>query len=215
MALPGISLNWNESAEPLATFLRYQVYRREEGETAWMKIVRITNRAITFYDDYLIAANQTYEYAVTLVADISGEEIESAFPTEVSATHTFQKAFLHDINAPSNFADLPQQSPRRTLQTDTVSIQVWSRAAPTMHIGNRRFYVIDMSARWTWDEGIWADIETLVDRQINFGSVLMYRDRRGNRFFCQLTRQRVADDVGLVYSHSIQLQETYYDEAVI
>jgi hypothetical protein len=61
-------------------FVAFNLYRRALGSTAWELVVQWTapNSSYLVYRDFLVGANQTYQYTVTQVVDRFGDIIESS-----------------------------------------------------------------------------------------------------------------------------------------
>lgn len=221
-ALPVIYLSWNQSTEPLASFLRYCVYRRElgEGENAWLRLARITDRSRTYFEDHQAGAGVTYEYAVTQVSDSSGEEVESDFPTPVQASLTINSLFIHDAAAPEHYAELLAATQEVNVEQDIAYLQPWSGQAPVAHVGNveARTFVATVRGQWNHSNGAisreqYLALRNLQERQRTNGAVLVARQGRDIRLFCQLEMLRRADEA-VNFSQSLRLKEVDYQEAV-
>jgi hypothetical protein len=214
-ALPLLYLTWDASTVALADFIRYQVYRRVLGATDWSKVARINDRAVTFYQDFNVAAGVEYEYAVTQVKDVSGEEVESAFPTGVSAAVTLVSSFLHDVAGPVNYAEFDVNQQLEIGQS-VGFVQPWSRQVPTMHVGNVETKALSLRIgplHWDTESGTWDALVSLQSRQRTSGSLLCYRDQRGSRVFCQLT-QLGKGEAEVRADINVGLREVYYREEV-
>src|SRR3990172_1932431 len=158
--LPYNYLNWDESAVSLATFLRYHVYRRLTGDTVWTQIARVPDRAITYYQDYLVGGANSYHYSVTQVVDVSGEDVESAHNV-VAATNDFSDSWLHDIANPGYFAQAILLQAQYTPEQDIAFVQPWGRQTPTMHIGNKDSQRAGLAVIGSWSAGAWDDLKTM------------------------------------------------------
>ena len=132
-ALPGAYLTWTTSVEPLTSFLRYLVYRRKTGDTAYTRVGRITDRSLTSFQDYTLASGVSYDYAVTQVSSASGEEVESTFPTAATASVTIRSTFIHDVAAPANYVEILAEGQSVSPEQDVAYLQVWGRNQPTAH----------------------------------------------------------------------------------
>lgn len=64
-------------------FITFNLYRRALGSTEWELVVQWTapNASYLVYRDYLVGANQTYQYTVTQVVDRFGDIVESSIET--------------------------------------------------------------------------------------------------------------------------------------
>ena len=218
-ALPGIQLSWDESTESLDTFLRYAIYRREQGET-WVRISRTTDRSRTYYADYTVAPGIIYEYAVTQIVDVAGDEVESDFPTAVQSSVTFGHLFIHDTNAPENYTELAVQAQQMAPVQDIAYLQPFSTQTPSARVGNVQQAVYTASLAGAWDEtddaiakGQWRALLNLMTRQRTYGAVLCARQTRDVRLFCMLEAPQ-RSDAPVAFAQTLQLREVDFDEAV-
>jgi hypothetical protein len=214
-ALPLIYLTWEPSAEPVATFLRYQVYRREAGTEGWTKLARITDQTVAFYQDATVGSGVAYEYAVTQVIDVGGEEIESAFPTEVGASLEIDSAFIHAVPSPERYAEVFADTQSVVPEQEIQYVQPWAASAPVAHVGRSRPHVVELEIEEWWGTGeeLWAALEGLQALQREVGAVLMVRQRRGVRFFAVM-EQLERDDEAVGFTARIRLREVSYNEEV-
>lgn len=219
-ALPRMYITWDESSEDLDTFLRYQVYRRVVGETDWSKRARINDRGITFWDDTVAHSGVDYEYVVTQVIDVSGEEIESDYPSPVGGTVNIQSVFIHDVRAPENYVQMSGASQEVQTNQPISYVQPWSRRVPTAHVGHVLNHTYTFSMIGVWDEEdssinkeTWRALETLIDRQHEFGSVLMVRQAHDIAYFGVIESLR-RSEAPILTTQPITFRETYYREDV-
>lgn len=222
--LPGIYLTWTESAELMTVFLRYQVYRRTlgQGDADWVALARgrITDRGLTFYQDYTVAAGVTYEYAVTQITEVGGEEVESAFPTAVQATATFSQLYVHDVAAPQNYANLMAQAQQVEPVQEIAYLQPFSRTVPSARVGNVLQTVYRASLKGQWDHSAgelareqWDALMTLLARQRDAGAVLCIRQGSGLRFFGVMEAPRRSDESASQFQEEVRFREVHYTEA--
>lgn len=220
--LPRIYITWDQSAESLDSFLRYQVYRRVQGSGAdWSKRARITDRAITFWSDELCASGVTYEYIVTQVIDVAGEEVESDEPSAVSGMVVINDLFIHDVRNPSNYAQVHVPAQQVRVVQPAAFVQPWGRRAPTAHIGRVQYTEYSVSMVGIWESGNdpsvgpeqWDALVALVTAQRVSGAVLMARQGRGVALFGQLDGPQ-RSDAPLIIAEELRFRETYYREEV-
>lgn len=220
--LPRIYLSWDQSAESLDAFLRYQVYRRvSDSGAAWSKRARITDRAITFWSDELCASGVTYEYIVTQVIDVAGEEVESDEPSAVSGTVVINDLFVHDVRNPSNYAQVHVPAQQVRVVQPAAFVQPWSRQAPTAHIGNVQYQEYSVSMTGVWESASdpelgseqWDALVALVTAQRTTGAILMARQGRGVALFGRLEGPQ-RSDAPITIAEEIRFRETYYREEV-
>lgn len=214
-ALPGISLSWNQSAEPIGTFQRYQVYRRVSGQTAWTKAARLQDRAATSYIDYTAVCGVLYEYAVTVVGVVGTEELESAFPAPVSGSVSFIQSFLHIAGEPGSFAALDVANDQLVVTQPVSFVQVRGRPAPTPHVGTQEYVVNTfnlVNSHFELDREVRDTVTVLISRQRTTKSTLYYRDARGLAMYCHLAMQW--KDQPIVYAGVGTLTQVWYDDSV-
>lgn len=150
--LPQTYLQWDESAEPLATFVRYQVYRRVFGDSTWHKIERIYDRARNYASDFEQSPDTTYEYAVTQVAIIGADEVESAFGTIVQAQIDCQNLFVHLRDNPGVYAELEVMGMDDEQVPEIVFQQSRASRTPTAYTGQSRPRTLGMDADAAWTD---------------------------------------------------------------
>ena len=209
-----MELSWDESSEPTATFLRYQIYRRVVGESTWTKIARVNDRAETGYQDFTAGSGIHYEYAVTVVAAAdSGEEVESAFPTAVTGLLTVRSFFIHSVDSPGVYVEIEGEAADLSPMQERALLQVWGRAQPTAHFGTARsdVYSIRATAGWLDDSERWTALMALLEAQRT--SYLCLRSFRDVRLFGTIAPPTRADTQSL-FGVSIEFAENYYLEAV-
>lgn len=211
--LPGIYISWDESAEPLPTFIGYRVYKRELGETSWTNIELISDRSRPYTTVYSVKSGTVYELGVSVVAEVSGDEVESAIST-VQSSVVFVDSFLHDTSSPGYYTDLNVVAQSYPVDQDVQFVQPAGRSAPIAHVGRRRVKNLRVTlGAELHGEGPWDALEMLVDRQFAAGSVLCYRDGLGTLVYCQLvTPQR--GDQPVIYGTQLDLRQVNYSEAL-
>lgn len=216
-ALPHNYLTWTESAVSLSYFLRYNIYRRESGTTAWVRLKVISDRALTFYQDYTAESDVLYEYAVTQVQSINGEEIESDFPTPVTVTLVLLNVFLHDVAAPEHYVQVKARALDVTPEQDIAYVIPWGRNKPTAHIGNKLTSVLSLDVYRDWEtelDDVWEELQNLQARQRENGAVICARQRLKVRHFTQIESIERGHRVGQLTRITIRLREVNYDEEV-
>jgi len=216
-SLPNAYLQWDESAEPLATFIRYNVYRRRAA-AAWTRIAAIPDRSITYYNDFAVKSGLAYEYTVTVTKDLSGQEVEGVKAAAVSVTVAFLSSFLHAWRAPAYYAELLVTPQSITPEQDIAFVQPWSARAPIGHVGPKRAKRLSLTAGdMYWDDGsaaeVWDALEAMQERQFTAGDVLLYRDARGTAITCQV-RSMNRGDQPITASVQLELQEVQFTEEV-
>jgi len=215
--LPNMYLQWTESTEPLTTFLYYVIKRREYGDTTWISVGKVPNRAVTFWNDYCVPAGITFEYIVLAAKDVTGEVVESDEDTAtiVSGTVNFKSAFLHPVTYPGSYAELPHQSASIKSELNTALVRPFSRAKPTVHIGPVDSLLISVNISWPYGEQVWSTVRRVLTRQRTNGAVLCYRDGRGTRVFVGIVAHQRSDNRPQLEGNTLQLQEVEYSETIL
>lgn len=218
--LPRVYITWDESAEDLNIFLRYQVYRRILGDTVWSKRARINDRGITFWDDTLPHSGVTYEYIVTQIIDVSGEEVESEDSEVVSGLVHILDVFIHDVRAPENYAQFWSPTQDVQIYQPIAYVQPWSRRVPTAHVGHVLSKTYTFSVMGTWNDDVsaigkdqWRALFNLIDRQHEVGSIMMVRQDHDVAYFGVIDGSRRSEQ-NIMISEQIAFKETYYREEV-
>lgn len=215
-ALPGIYLTWEASAESGDTFLRYQIYRRKVGETDWLKIARITDQSVLFYSDYRVpATGDEYEYAVTQVIDVGGEEVESEFPSAVSTSTLARSTFLHPVLLPEQYIEYFAEANSVAVTPEIAYVQPWSRRLPTAHVSpvRRREYQLGSRRSWLDDRQLWESLQDFIDLQYDGGAVFLLRHARTHAYV-QIDAINRDDAGSVMFDVPVRLTEVYYREEV-
>jgi hypothetical protein len=215
--LPRCYLTWDQSAESLDSFLRYQVYRRvQDSGDDWSKRARITDRAITFWSDELCASGVTYEYTVTQVIDVAGEEVESDEPSAVNGSVVIRSVFIHDVRNPSSYIQYRSTAQEETLTPQVAFVQPYSSRSPVAHAGPAevRQFRLGTTATWEEDEALWEAIKALMRRQYANGAVFMLRQLRFSAFVAWPSAVSMRDRPPALYEAPVVLREVNYREEV-
>lgn len=214
--LPGVAVDWIATAEPLSSWLRYSVYRRLNGETgSGTRIAVINDPSLATYTDYTVKSAVAYDYNVTQTVQIGADEIESDFAAWATTELQIHSAFLHDVREPAYYVELQLNSQSHAIEQDAAYAQVWGRRTPTAHFGPGQRDTVELSLTDAWlrNPEAWTALRTLIDRQREQGSILMLRQHRDVRMFCQLegpSRQ----DATVLYQLGLRAHEVFYEESV-
>lgn len=213
--LPGLDVQWLESAEPLSTFLRYEIYRRTLGAPVWTRIADITDRALLAYFDARVAPDTTYEYDVIPVVDLGGEELAGDFGTPVQAELSIRSLFIHDAASPDLYVELHPDDVREATSPDVRFVQVWDRTAPTAHVGPARPRTFRASAPLAWEDK--REVETalraLLARQASGATLVARWYKSGEVLFCAIKATEQGGAPGIT-TWSLELGEVYFREEV-
>lgn len=211
--LPGVIVTWAESAEPLLSFIRYNIYRRELGDTDWNLIAFYADRSRVFHQDYETEWEVVYEYAITQISDAAGEEVESDFPDAVQSSSTWNNLFIHDRDTPSYFAELLVQGQRISgPDIEVTYLTPFNSSLPSAHVGNKltRVFSASLTGQWDHSSGFLSKeqynaMKALAERQIG-GSVLVARHPSDIFLYCIL-EGLTREDKDYNFSQSLQLRE--------
>lgn len=212
--LPGVSLSWTESAEPMATFLGYRVYKRELGEAAMVNIALITDRAQTSFMWYAVRSGAVYEFGVTVVAEVGAEEVESEMAT-VQSSVIFADSFLHDAGSPSHYAAFGVTAQTSPIDQELTLVQPAGLSTPVPHVGRRltRNIRVTLAPEVNSNREVWDALAALVGRQYSDNTVLCYRDTLGTLLYCIVSNPQRSDTAAL-YGAQLDLREVNYREAI-
>jgi hypothetical protein len=214
-ALPGAYLNWSESSESLAQFLRYSVYRRLAGDTGdGTRIATITDRGLTTYTDYTIGSAVGYEYSVTQTIDNGVDEIEGEFVDWASVTIEVHSVFIHSHQHPEIYGEFEVEGYSDSREQDISENQVFRRTAPTSFIGPRNQGIASIPWRESWFEGSeeWDAVIDLMAAQAD-GDMLVLRQHRGIRMFGML-HSPGRSHAQVLYEGSLTFRENHFTEQV-
>ena len=209
---PHIHLSWDQSGE--SDFVRYEVWRRCGGETAYLRIAVITEKATTTYDDYLCTLTSTWEYVVKQVVIVNDEEVPSDPAAMVSAALTMlSAAYLHDTTDEAGVYVVLQLEPDRSFRhhLDRSVRFPWGSTKPVEVVGEAEWWTFQVSMTWLMEDD--ASRGVLSAMLVN-GNTLCYRDGRGRKYFCRPDETGEADAWPAQFSESIPFVEIDFCEVV-
>ncbi len=215
--LPAVRVNWSQITPGGGeTFVQYNIYRRPENGAAedWVRIGIVSAIATVSYTDYH-TPGIVVEYAVTWTAVVSGDSLESSFPSPVDGSVTMRDCWVHAKNDTSKVSQLTQQSV--TIQ-ETLAIrfvQPWNRRAPTAHVGKKQSAVIQVTASDTWHDNraMWDELLAVITEQIANADIMVVR-HRGETYFCSAPAISRDDSIPNPFVAGAQFTEVYFDEGV-
>lgn len=214
-ALPGISVQFDESAEPLDTFLRYNIRRRLLGDSSdGIRIATITDRSFTTYFDDTVGSAVAYQYNVTVTSEVGGEEVEGDLVDWVTAQIEIHSVFIHSHRRPEVYGEFQIHAQSAAPEQDIAEVQVWGRSSPTAHIGPRLQQVASIQWRDTWYQGSeqWAAVEALMAAQAA-GDMLVFRQHRGLRMFGTLHAPQ-RSDAPVLFDAGLTFRAKHFEERV-
>lgn len=215
--LPGISVAWTATELAPGAFLRYEVWRRVTGTTAWTKLARVTNAAQLGYADYKAVDGVLYDYGVTQVEDVGGQEVSSVMSTPAQASITVNNLFVHDVTSAGNYVELWPQMLQGQADQAVLYVQPRNTNDPVPHVG----HALTQKATWRCvvpktDTEMWPGLLSLQQRQRDDGSTLVVRGANGYFMYCtiaQLQRDFGQYNANL-FTIFLTLQRTNYDPSV-
>lgn len=182
---------------------------------AWTAIAVVTDQARPWYRDLRVESRKTYEYAVTVSANIFGAVLESEKQSPPAAkSETHQGIVLSDPDDPTWYAIVQGTAVRVTPRHETRYLLARGRRRETAHIGELESSRVAVTlARHTFnDREQWTALRKLFERLRDSTGVLLVRPGLGERYFVNLeTLER--EDTGALWTGTVELQETHYDEA--
>jgi hypothetical protein len=206
--LPAIKLDWDESLEPINTFLRYEVFRRNHGQDdlSWTKRVRINARGTITWTDYAVVSGQLYDYVVRVIRSDGGDEVSSDDPAFIQSFVPFTSTFIHAVGNEETYAELIAQSSQiKPIQPMTM-VPLRGAPDPVVHIGSNlgRSFSLTLIGDWgnlqsNISRDVYAALEALQDAQAG-GAPLCLRTGGGDFAYAVITdmpRQRTAASWGL------------------
>lgn len=217
--LPFVRLTWDEAevTTPGASFIRYNIYRREAGqsESDWVRIATITDVETISYEDYCIPPRTVCEYAVTQSESISGASIESDKPDPVTALVEFNWAYLHNVADPTEYVIFFSLDGMEEITQDVQVRAAWGRQAPTAFIGEVDYSQWRVNGLPDVIRGtVWGATRSIASLQRSEAAVYCFRPGiTGERYFVNITN--LARRLGVLEgTPDIGLVEVHYDEAV-
>ena len=209
--LAGIVLTWTQIVPGGGqTFVQYNVYR--DG----VRIAVITAIATVTFTDYNTGSGTSHTYAVTWTANVSGSLLESAQAT-VAGSVTFTGTFLHAVDLPSAYAEIPCTNVQLSRAQDIAYQRARGRSVPTAFINQLEAHVITMTLDHfaLRDRTYWNELLVLQTRQRVNGSTLCLRWGYGSGevYFVGLDGIARVDDPQW-YTPTLPFHEVFYSEVV-
>jgi hypothetical protein len=209
---PHLHLSWAESSE--ADFVRYEVWRRKNGETDYARIAIITEKTTVAYDDYRVDLKSTWEYVMKQVKLVIDDEVPSNPSAMVSAAlGILGSAYLHDTTDEVATYVALQLSPDRSFRhhIDHSVRFPWGSTKPVEVVGEAEWWTFQISATWLMEDD--ANRAVLSAMLVN-GNTLCYRDGRGRKYFCRPDETGETDAWPAQFAESISFVEIDYLESV-
>lgn len=215
--LPHIYVQWTQSTEDPTTFLRYHIYRRRFGDTEWTLKKQVSDQTDTSWEDFSVQSGVLYEYDVTQIVDVAGDEVESAFsdnPAQVQLDWLW--LFLHNVDDPGQYAAIPIEQQQLNDTSEMQFLTPYGRTSPTAFIGRRRDRTLSFNLNDSWvdTQEIWRALVELADEQRETAPTLLARQGWDVHMFCQLDRGLARSDARVMTTVGVSLREVYYSEAV-
>lgn len=96
-----VLIDWSATVAD-SQFIRWNIYRRQVGDTSWTLLMTTNDISVVQYQDYLAGAGSQWEYAVTQSAARSGYILDSAQVASAVVSTTGTHYWLIDPLTPSN-----------------------------------------------------------------------------------------------------------------
>lgn len=216
--LPKILVNWVQVVPGGGeTFVRYEIWRRIGGATAWQVIKHETVIGVTTYNDLTPNSREVYQYAVVYVATAAGSTLFSSIqsPSPIGWIE-FDHLWLHVVGDSSTALRFESHQASQSREQEINFLRPWNRAAPTAHIGQLEQNVFSVSGLEIplALKSKWAKLLTLQRQQRESSAVICARfGVAGTKAFCSLTR--VSRDLNVsLQGQSVDLAETHYSEEI-
>lgn len=214
--LPHFLLEWSEVVPSGSeVFVNYNLYRRKNLTDTWIRIAKLLTIGTLEYLDYVPEAQQAYDYSITWTALDTPDTLESIRSAVTDTIPAFSSLFVHDWQSPDNFVEIVHQDVNISEELQMTPVKVWSRQAPTFHIGDGQAATISVSATDAWhdNKAMWNDLISLLTRQRTDGAVFVVR-HRGERYFVQGPSARRGDTRPTLFDERVELLEAHVNEAV-
>lgn len=169
----GVLINSNTTYS--ANFSSCEVYRRTEN-SEWSRIAYNFSNVFSYVDRYV--GNETYYYRVTSVSTTGGRNDSQVASTMVKINN-FNFVNVENINNGVEFIGDPAVTIGQNRQITTTLYS--GVAAPVVETGTQIYRV--GTASFT----IRRPLYTKFLQVVRSSKVLLYRDRRGEKFYCNIT----------------------------
>lgn len=198
----GNSVIINSNTVYSETFDNCELYRKTDL-TDWVRIAYDLDNNFTYTDNFV--GNETYYYKATSVSTAGGKNDSDVLSASI-IINNFNFANVEDINNGVELAGDPRIS---ITQNRQVSTNLYSGCyAPVVEIGSQNYKT--GSASFTVRKAAYDKLMTV----INDAKVLIYRDRRGEKFYCCVNSNMSKKyDEGDLYSISFSFVEVPFLEA--
>lgn len=177
-----VRITWLPVSIP--NFKRYRIYRKDTTEAypQFILVDEVQDMSIGQYDYYFAASGKHYEYAVTVVEDSTGAELESTIEDSAGTTLLFPShTWLNEQYDPVNIRVQLMFNPTRTEKYSRSSAYATTigRSRPVLHIGRAYSEQLELTfmLRLPFEE---IDI---LKQMIARGEPVLYRDGRGRRMW--------------------------------
>lgn len=215
VVLPHILVQWAASTTE-QQFVRYNVYRREAGETEYVRVAWIDVVGRLDYRDYAVKSRTVYEYTVTISTLYAGEELESLRPDPVQGSVVFDWTYIHDISDPPEaYCAFYSLSSEVEPEQEVEFRKAWGRQYPTAFVGELEGVTLRIRGLPDVHRGeIWEAMRGVFSKQRTDAALYCVRPGvTGEKYFANIAT--LSKSVGRAqYEPSVDLVETYFDEAV-
>ncbi len=210
--LPYILVSWSESAVPEAEFIAYRVYRRASAASPWELRATFATRARTSFEDYLAHSRITYQYAVSQVALVGTEEIESSLSAAAAAQLVIRSVFIHAVGDEGTYAELRPAAMQVADGREVTTRRIWGLTDPVALASPGRTVTVELRGREPWPPGgeTWQALQRLLAVQEEGRQLYVRQDRAAGP--CALAGLQRTDGPFL-YEWAARLTITAFEEA--
>lgn len=187
-----VRIEWQISM--VSGFVAYRIYRRDPSivNAPFVFVGEIRDRLAQHFDYYFAPSGKAYEYAVTIVENSTGAEIESNISDYLSTIIEFPySTWLHEEYDPFNYQLQLRFNPDRstTYQRETAMLHPIGRRFPVAHYGKSFNQTIQTSFMIRLP---YPEIDML-EKMIERGLPILYRDGRGRKIWVALSGYTIQD----------------------
>lgn len=216
VTLPHVLVEWSASNTE-QQFVRYNIYRRQAGETEYVRIAWVDLASRFDYRDYTAQSRVVYEYVVTISTLVAGEELESAIPAvPVQGSVIFDWTYIHDIsNPPEAYCAFYSLASDVEIEQEVEFRKAWGRRYPTAFVGELEGATIRLRGLPDVHRGeVWQAMRNVHSQQRLTAALYCVRPgMSGEKYFVNVASLKKS--VGRrQYEPQVDLVETFFDEAV-
>ena len=210
-----VRLVWD--ASELAGFDSYVIGRREAGADPDTELIlaRITSQAQTTVIDWLPASGTEYVYSIRQIQNVGLDQVASARQEQQVQIDLDGVVLCLAANGDERVTLRLIDDRGREQTSDLAILPVWGEAAPLAVFGSLDYATISGTFQLAAGTGVVpAELLSALHDLRAARAPLCYRDERGRKLFCVITRIRVTDTRIASYAVELELTEIAYQEGV-